>query len=154
MDTRALLQPALVQLDEALWDLPGVDASDAESIRREALGVLPQEIAQTLSRLLETSKALESSSNPDPASISRLLFEFGHLHAEIQALHRVRAEIESAYIGNASVSPRPLDAGQPDQIIKFLALRDRLFRTVADFTLKLLLSLLGILLVLLLLGLI
>jgi hypothetical protein len=154
MDLQALTQPAWTKLDEALWDLPGVESSDPEAIREEALRVLPGESALELRQLLALTQAVQSAAPPDPAQVSTLLFGLGHLHAEIEALHRTRAEIESTYLGPTSVDPRALKGDQPEQIRRFLALRDRVFRQVADFTLKLLLGLLGILVVLLILGLI
>jgi hypothetical protein len=151
---RSFLAPALERLDEALWDLPGVDASDPDGIRREALSLLPDDLAQKLHGLLDTLKMLEHAEAPDARALGEAVFALGQLHAEIVALSRAQAEIESAWIGTDRVDPRALDGQQPEQIRKFLALRDRLFRQVADFTLKLLLALFGLLVVLLVLGLI
>lgn len=148
------IAPALERLDEALWDLPGVDASDPEGIRREALALLPTDLAQRLQGLLLSVKALEQTLEPDAKVLGETVFALGQFHAEMVALSRAQAEIESAWIGTASVDPRALEGQQPEQIRKFLALRDRLFRQVADFTLKLLLGLFGLLIVLLVLGLI
>jgi hypothetical protein len=150
----SLLAPALVRLDEALWDLPGVDASDSEGIRREALALLPDDLSEKLRRRLETIQMLERTEAPDAQLLGETLFALGQIHSEILALTRAQAEIESAWIGSDRVAPRALEGQQPEQIQKFLALRDRLFRQVADFTLKLLLGLFGLLVVLLVLGLI
>lgn len=151
---KAFLAPALARLDEALWDLPGVDASDAVGIRREAEALLPDDLAQKLRTILKTAEGFDDTEVPDAGALGETAFALGQLHAEIFALTRVQAEIESTWFGSDRVDPRALDGKQPEQIRKFLALRDRLFRQVADFTLKLLLILFGILAVLLVLGLI
>lgn len=151
---KAFLAPALARLDEALWDLPGVDASDAEGIRREAEALLPDDLAQKLRTVLKTAEGFDGTETPDAGALGETVFALGQLHAEIFALTRAQAEIESAWFGSDRVDPRALDGKQPEQIQKFLALRDRLFRQVADFTLKLLLILFGLLVVLLVLGLI
>lgn len=151
---KAFLAPALTRLDEALWDLPGVEASDPEGIRSEAQSLLPDDLAQKLKTLLETVRSLEQAESADAPLLGETVFALGQFHAEILALVRAQAEIESAWIGSDRVDPRALDGQQPEQIRKFLALRDRLFRQVADFTLKLLLLLFGLLVVLLVLGLI
>lgn len=154
MDAHLLLNPALVRLDEALWDLSGVNASDAEGIRREALKLLPDDLSQRLTLLLERAHTLGTRQDADPQEVGTLIFDLGQFHAEVEALSHAQAEIESALFGSASVSPQPLEGKQPEQIRKFLALRDQLFRKVADFTLKLLLGIFALLVVLLLLGLI
>lgn len=154
MDPRELLAPALTRLDESLWDLPGIEASDSEGIRREAMLLLPEDLGERLKTLLDRVKALEDSHSQNPRDLGNTVFELGQFHAEIRALSHAQAEIESALIGSASVNPRPLEGQQPEQIRKFLALRDQLFRKVADFTLKLLLGLFALLLILLLTGLI
>lgn len=151
---RPFLAPALARLDEALWDLPGVDASDPEGIRKEAEALLPDDLAQKLHTLLKTIRSLEESEAPDAKVLGETVFALGQFHAEILALSRAQAEIESAWIGSDRVDPRALEGQQPQQIQKFLALRDRVFRRVADFTLKLLLALFALLVVLLVLGLI
>ena len=154
MQGKTFLAPALVRLDETLWDLPGVEASDPQGIRREALALLPDDLAQKLRGLLEAAERLEHTEAPDPQILGETVFTLGQFHSEIVALSRAQAEIESAWIGTDTVEPRSLEGQQPEQIRKFLALRDRVFRQVADFTLKLLLGLFGLLVVLLILGLI
>lgn len=154
MNARTFLAPALARLDEALWDLPGVDAADPDGIRREALALLPEDLAQKLRGLLETANTLEQTEAPDPRALGETVFALGQFHSEIAALSRAQAEIESAWIGTDRVDPRSLEGQQPEQIRKFLALRDRVFRQVADFMLKLLFALFGLLVVLLVLGLI
>ena len=151
---RPFLAPALARLDEALWDLPGVDASDPEGIRKEAEALLPDDLALKLHTLLKTIRSLEESEATDAKVLGETVFALGQFHAEILALSRAQAEIESAWIGSDRVDPRALEGQQPQQIQKFLALRDRVFRRVADFTLKLLLALFALLVVLLVLGLI
>ncbi len=154
MEAKSFLAPAMTRLDEALWDLQGVDASDPEGIRREALALLPDDMAQKFDTLLTAVKTLEQSQDPSPKALGETVFALGQFHSEILALSRAQAEIESAWIGSDSVTPRALEGQQPEQIRQFLALRDRIFRQVADFTLKLLLGLFGLLVVLLVLGLI
>lgn len=154
MATRNILAPALARLDEALWDLPGVNASDPQGIRAEAEALLPEDLAQKLCALLNTVKTLELSEAPDARALGETVFALGQLYFEIVALSRAQAEIESAWIGGDRVNPRALEGQQPEQIQKFLALRDRIFRKVADFTLKALLALFGLLVILLVLGLI
>jgi hypothetical protein len=61
-------------------------------------------------------------------------------------------EVENAIIGLDSVTAEPLAQAQSDQLSRFIASRDRLFRKTADFTLKILLTGLGLLFLGLLLG--
>jgi hypothetical protein len=61
-------------------------------------------------------------------------------------------EVEHAIIGLESVAAGPLAQAQSDQLSRFIAARNRLFRKTADITLKILLAGLGLLFLGLLLG--
>jgi hypothetical protein len=69
-------------------------------------------------------------------------------------MQQVQMELESAIIGPDSVTTTRLQLGQIDHLRRFIDTRDRIFRKVADTTLKLLLAGLGLMLVGLLLGII
>lgn len=143
----------------------GLDALLAERFRLELAGLtrpalqsaaptLPAELVQSLTELAETQDRLKSESSADETRLASYAFRCGALHEQLRAWLRVEMEVENARINLDSVEPSLLQPGQEDLMARFVETRDRLFRQVADFTLKALLIVLGLLTVGLVLGLV
>ena len=154
MNLDTLVAASERHLDELLTrDLGGTGDDFAGRARRVAEN-LPEELAQPLNRLLELRHRLRESGarEPDPELVGRYCFACGAAHEKLRAFTQARLEVESAIMRMDSVQTAPLQTGQSDQLSRFLAARDRLFRQVADFTLKFLLIGLGLLVLGLIIG--
>ncbi|MBM3748528.1 MAG: hypothetical protein FJW34_22360 [Acidobacteria bacterium] len=154
MNLETLCAASERHLDELLTrELGGIGDDFASRARRVAEN-LPDEFAQPVTRLLELRHRLGESGarEPDAELVGRYCFACGAVHEKLRAFTQARLEVESAIMGMDSVQTMPLQTGQSDQLSRFLAARDRLFRKVADVTLKFLLIGLGLLLLGLLIG--
>lgn len=113
---------------------------------------MPEDLAQALRELAALHTRLRSKTVPDPREDTDFCFAAGVLHEKLRAYRQTRMELESTIVGPDSIAPTPLQPAQSDQLARFIEARDRVFRKVADLTLKFLLVGLGLLMLGLLLG--
>jgi len=151
MEIQDLAEPSRRQLDQSLTDCLKLRPADFESHVTEAIAELPEEFTQPLRHILSLQKEL-TSATADNTRAAEFCFACGAMHEKLQALILAQMEVEHAIIGLDSVSAEPLARSQSDQLSRFIASRDRLFRKTADLTLKILLTGLALILVGLLLG--
>ena len=154
MNPETLIAAGERHLDDLLTRDLGARADSFIARAEEVARTLPDEFAQPVVRLLELRARLRGAGarEPDAELLGRYCFACGALHEKLRAYTRARMEVESAIVGLDSIQTTALQTGQSDQLSRFLAARDRLFRKVADFTLKFLLIGLGLLLLGLLIG--
>lgn len=108
---------------------------------------LPDELQVFLRDIAE--RAVRANQSEDFAD---LFFRFGQAAEQLRALRQNRAAESVASLRTDGLSPAQLEKTELDAIARFLAARDRVMRTVADFTLKALLILIGLLILGLLFG--
>jgi len=152
MEIPDIAEPSRRQLDQALTHCLKLRPADFESHVTEATAELPEEFTQPLRHILSLHKELASATTTDTHLAGEFCFACGAMHEKLQALTLAQMEVENAIIGLDSVTAEPLAQAQSDQLSRFIASRDRLFRKTADFTLKILLTGLGLLFLGLLLG--
>ena len=111
---------------------------------------LPDDLSRDTLRLLRELETYEAAQ--EPLLLGDLLFDMGILHEKIRAQSQAQMEIESAIIDLDGVRTASLEIPESERISRFIALRDKLFRKVADVTLKVMLSLLALLILGLLVG--
>jgi hypothetical protein len=152
METSDILEASRRQLAQALTQRLDLKHGDFESNVREAITELPEEFTEPLSHLLGLHKNLVYGMHSDNAHAGDFCFTCGLVFEKLQALTLAQMEVEHAIIGLESVAAGPLAQAQSDQLSRFIAARNRLFRKTADITLKILLAGLGLLFLGLLLG--
>ncbi len=146
MEISGIIESSQRQLDEALTRNLPLKTADFASRITEAAAELPDEFSQSLLRILNLHEGLVSSSgHPDMQHAGEFCFACGAMYEKIQALTLAQMEVENAIIGLDSVSATPLAQAQSEQLSRFIAARDQLFRKTADMTLKILLTGLGLL---------
>ena len=153
MNLDPLIETSLQSLDSLLVRDLGVTASHFAARAEQAADNLPDELAQPLRAIAALHGRLASGTEPNPRLAGEFCFACGALHEKLSTLTQTRMELESAIVGPDSVSTTPLQRPQSDQLTRLIETRDRLFRKVADLTLKFLLIGLGLLTLGLLLGL-
>lgn len=152
MNHQTIADSGLLQLDEILEHDLGITGDNAiERIGNAAL-ILPDELAAPLIKIQKLYPPEAPNALADHWSSGEFWFECGVAHERLRAFVLARMEVESAIMGLESVSTSPLHNSQSAQISRFISARDRLFRKVADATLKFLLIGLGLLTIGLLLG--
>lgn len=154
MNQASLIAPSLQTLEEILARDLGLPAGSFAAQAEQAALLLPEDLAQALRELAATLTRLQSRTVPDPLADADFCFAAGVLHERLRAFRQTRMELESTIVGPDSISTTPLQRAQSDQLARFIEARDRLFRKVADLTLKFLLIGLGLLMLGLLLGII
>jgi len=147
-----ILDASRHQLDEALTRQLDLKPDRFEAHLTDAIAELPDEFTQPLSQILHLHKDLISGNATDSLQAGEFCFTCGIVCEKLQALALAQMEVENAFIGLDSIRTGPLAQTQSDQISRFIAARDRLFRKTADLTLKILLIGLGLLFLGLLLG--
>lgn len=155
MTPQTTVDSGLLQLNEILVRDLGVTGENPMERIGNAAAILPDELAAPLTRILKLyPPEAPTNSLTDHCSSGEFWFECGVAHERLRAFVLARMEVESAIMGSGSVSTSPLHNSESDQISRFISARDRLFRKVADATLKFLLIGLGLLTIGLLLGII
>lgn len=154
MTLEPLIEASRQSLDRLLVRDLGATARDFATRAEQAAGSLPDDLAEPLRAMTTLYARLASATEPDPQLAGEFCFACGVLHEKLSALLQTRMELESAIVGPDSVSTTPLQRAQSDQLTRFIETRDRLFRKVADLTLKFLLIGLGLLTLGLMLGLV
>ena len=135
----ASLKAAQLRLKHTLTELLGIQEISFEEQMVQAAERLPDDLSRDTLRLLRELETYEAAKEPI-------------LHEKIRAQSQAQMEIESAIIDLEGVRTASLEIPESERISRFIALRDQLFRKVADVTLKVMLILLALLILGLLLG--
>jgi hypothetical protein len=154
MNTVPSIDSCLVKLGELLTQQFHAEAPDFAGKVKTAAPQLPNELAQALAELVAMQAMLDKAPGPEPERFMDFAFQCGRVYEQLDAHRRIEMEMENAVIGPESVAASPLQSSQIEPLARFLEVRDRLFRKVADFTLKALIISLGLLVLGLVLGLI
>jgi hypothetical protein len=154
MNTVPSIDSCLVKLSELLTQQFHAEAPDFAGKVKTAAPQLPNELAQALAELVDIQAMLDTTPGPEPERFMDFAFQCGRVYEQLDAHRRIEMEMENAVIGPESVAASPLQPSQIEPLARFLEVRDRLFRKVADFTLKALLVSLGLLVLGLALGLV
>jgi hypothetical protein len=145
---------SLAKLDQLLVEQFRADARDFAGRARGVAASLPDELAQPLAELAEAGERLKAEPAAEAGRFAEFAFRCGQVYEQLTAQRRIEMEMENVRVGPASVEPAPLQGSQADLVARFIEARDRMFRKVADFTLKALLVVLGLLTLGLILGLV
>ncbi len=146
------LNAAQLRLKHTLTELLGTQGLAFEEHLIQAAERLPNDLSRDVLNLLKEVGTYESA--PDAHLLGDLLFDMGILHEKMRAQNQAQMEIESTIIDLEGVRTSSLEIPESERISRFIALRDQLFRKVADVTLKVMLILLGLLILGLLIGII
>lgn len=146
----AALKAGQLRLKHTLTELLGIQEISFEKQMVQAAERLPDDLSRDTLRLLRELETYEAAK--EPLFLGDLLFDMGILHEKIRAQSQAQMEIESAIIDLEGVRTASLEIPESERISRFIALRDQLFRKVADVTLKVMLILLALLILGLLLG--
>lgn len=136
MDAGLLTQAGVDRIAVFINTNLGFSARTPEELDQEIPRRLSGTLAETWGEFRKRMKHM-SSSEPSAQEITDFLLDCG---AYIERLKHYR-EMEFAATAAATVShdgilPEPLEADDLDAIAKFITWRDRIFRRVADYTLK------------------
>jgi hypothetical protein len=154
MNKNSLIEASLFPLRELLAREFGASAPDFASQVKAAVPRLPDDLAQILAKLENTETILRKEAEPLPEGLADFGFRCGQVYEKLMAHRQMQMELENVVVGPDSVSAAPLQASQIEPLARFVEVRDRVFRKVADFTLKALLIGLGLLTLGLVLGLV
>lgn len=110
---------------------------------------LPDDLAAGIEELIAGSR-----SSPAEADWAALIFRCGQLSQRLEGLRQAWAAENVVSAHPAGIAPEELESTDLDAIARFIAARDRVMRVIADFTLKALLIILGLLIAGLALGII
>jgi hypothetical protein len=154
MTARTILDSSLARLRELLARDFGAEAQDFTEQAKAVVRRLPDDLAQTVAGLESEWAALREQAEPAPERLADFAFRCGQTYAKLATFRQIQMELENVVLGPESVSTAALQTAQIEPLARFVELRDRVFRKVADFTLKAILIGLGLLTVGLFLGLI
>jgi hypothetical protein len=121
---------------------------------REKLDSVQEQIPEDLLKELHAiiRRRSEWGQTEDSPALAAFVFDCGKLVSRLDALIKERAET-TLFAAQIAELPAALpESGELDAIGRFMAVRDRLMRKIADFTLKALLILTGLLIIGLVLG--
>ena len=152
MNTRLIIEHGERLVDDLLIRDFGATGASFAARAEQAAQALPDDLAGDLLELARRHAALQSTPEPGPEAAGDFCFRCGGMHEKLRAFQHIQMEIESAIVGPDSIATMPLQASQSDRLAGFVEARDRVFRKVADFTLKFLLIGLGLLAMGLLIG--
>jgi hypothetical protein len=121
----------------------------------EAIGTieasLPAELRDFLEEIAGRSRRLSQSREPAKDG-TELIFRCGQALERLESLKQRRATENLAFLPGTGVSPEELDEADVDAIARFIAARDRFMKAAANFALKFLLVLIGLLILGVLIG--
>ena len=152
MNSNLLIDKSLAKLEELIAREFGASGPDFAGRAKTAAAQLPDELAAALRELSGQAEPLRSES--DPERLADFVFRCGDLYARLSAYEQVRMELENVVMGPDSVTATPLESSEIEPLARLIEVRDRVFRKVADFTLKALLVGLALLMAGLVFGLI
>jgi hypothetical protein len=104
-----------------------------EAKLRSVGGELPDDLRESLRQLAQESGGL------DQDGAVQFAFRCGQAHERLETLAQSRLAANIAFLGPDGTPPPDLEKNDLDAIARFVKLRDRLLKTVADYTLKFLL---------------
>lgn len=124
----------LAKLDALLAEGFSVEGDGLEVKIRKLGSEIPPDLRESLLAL-----AAESSAGLDGDGAIRFAFRCGQAHERLQNLAESRLAANIAFLEPDGTPPLELEKGDLDAIARFVRLRDRVLKTVADYTLKFLL---------------
>ncbi len=154
MNKDLIVDASLAKLNELLAAQFHTDQSDFSSNAHAAASRLPDDLVQPLAGLVETQARLKAAPAVDTEHFVEFAFRCGQVYEQLKAYRQIEMEMENVRMVSGSVEAAQLQASQIEPLARFIEARDRLFRKVADFTLKALLVLLALLTLGLVLGLV
>jgi hypothetical protein len=145
MSQQAFLDSSLSRLNELLTRQFGAAEPDFAGQAQSVGAELPEDLGQALRKLAVNLESLRAQAEPPPSALAEFAFRCGELYSKLESHRQIQLELENVVVGPETVSANPLQSGQADRLAGFIEARDRVFRKVADFTLKALLIGLGLL---------
>lgn len=134
---------SLHSLQTLLADHFAATAPDFESRVKQAAARLPGDLAGELSEL--AAAARREGENQDSEAAGRFAFQCGRMYERLWSYRQNQLAAETGTVSPEGVVPEPLAKEQMDALTRIIEVRDRVFRKVADFTLKAILITLGLL---------
>jgi hypothetical protein len=116
--------------------------------------LLPDELHALLRDIDTRATQLKLSARNDGAGLADFAFHCGRAGEQLKALRQNRAAESVAALQINGLPPDGIEKTELDAVARFIAARDRILRVVADFTLKVLLILVGLLILAVVLGLV
>lgn len=130
-------------------DFAATGSSLAEKIS-SIEGSLPTELREALREIVRRSHRTDETQT----ELMELVFRCGQAFERLQSLRRSRIVDSLTFVTADGSPPDDLEKTDLDAVARFVAARDRFMKAVADFTLKFLLVLSGLLILGVLIGLI
>jgi hypothetical protein len=124
METHASLNAYRLQLETLLRNNFGATGNDLPGLTQSCAANLPDDVLDLLTHL---------SGQADPVQAA---FCYGRAVERLNALKQARLAESLGVTGAEGVSLGALPAEDVDTLARLLAVRDRAFKAVADFTLK------------------
>jgi hypothetical protein len=153
MNRTESLNAAVAPLNTLLIDHFGAREPEFPAKARTLRDQLPHESANLLAEAAERFEQLQRQEPPETGSLGEFAFLCGRVYENLNAYRQLQWE-ETLVKETGNGAAEPLQDQQADRLARFIEYRDRIFRQVADFTLKALLAMLGLFLVGMVLGLI
>jgi hypothetical protein len=153
MDMNELASQYTQKLESLLASDFSAQGHDLEAKARSVEAGLPDELRDFLQEIARLGRQLHQSREPD-AEVMDFVFRCGQAFERLEALRQIRAAENLAFIPLDGSPPEEPGKTELDAVARFVAARDRLLKAVANFTLKLLLILAGLLILGMLIGLI
>jgi hypothetical protein len=143
-EKNSLLAAGINSLEALLSDQFGCRSAGFGGKVNEIMPVLPEDLAHGLADLDRLGRHLLGNDAADETQVGGFLFQCGCLHERLLAYRQLELAAASLADDTEGMLRDRLDQPQLDALSRFVEFRDRLLRTVADFTLKALLILLGL----------
>lgn len=118
--------------------IPAEGVNLQEKVRACGDGGLPDELATLLKSIVEDPVLASSEYGATPENWMSFAFRCGQAHEMLGTLARGKAD-NIVFVRPDGTSIEALENIDIDTLAKFAALRDRILKTVADYTLKFLL---------------
>jgi hypothetical protein len=154
MDINKTIQPYLGRLEHLLDSHFAAHGDDLTARIDSIRSLLPDDLLALLQDIDKCATQLKLSAQDDSAALADFLFRCGLACEQLETLSQNRAAQSIAALQPDGLPPDEPDETELDAIARFIAARDRILRTVADYTLKALLILLGLFILALVIGLV
>jgi len=152
MDVNETIQIYLRKLNNQLDSDFAAQGDDLATRIGSIRSLLPDALLTLLRDIDTRATQLSLSPREDSASLADFIFRCGLASEQLETLRQNRAAESVAAFQTNGLPPAEFEKPELDAIAHFIAVRDRLLRKVADFTLKAMLILLGLLILGLVLG--
>ncbi|MGX2039778.1 hypothetical protein ACWJKU_06540 [Methylocaldum sp. MU1018] len=153
-DDKNLIDLGLRRVDALLSEQIQLESPGFEEKLKEAGRRLPEDIAESLTTLENLRQRLLKNHSGSPEPVADFIFQCGRAYERLDAFRQNRIASEALAVSPDGIAPEPLEQQQIDAIERLIQARDRIFRKVADFTLKSLLVLFGLFVAAFLIGLV